>query len=383
MDTKNRKIRVLLLNYEFPPLGGGAAHATYNILQEFKGRKDIHIDLVTTSTGRYREEALDTNVNVYYLDIGKKKKNIHSQSQLELLKYSWKAFRFSKRLKRKYKYDLIHAFFGIPCGFLALRLKLPYIVSLRGSDVPFYSEKYKVLDKLFFKNLSKNHVWKKAKAVITNSEGLKELALKTNPNQEIGVIYNGVNIEEFCPISTSPKEFTVISTSRFLRRKGIEHLIDAFARFVRTNDCGKLVLVGSGDLENEYREQVQQLGVQDRVEFTGPVSHKEIPSLYRKADVFVLPSLNEGMSNSLLEALASGLAVIATDTGGTKELVGDENGTIVKMQSSQDILKALERIHKDKGLLERMKLASRNRAEKMSWSRVAEEYINEYKKCIF
>jgi len=195
MNKKN----ILMLNYEFPPLGGGAANATFFLLKQFSNRENLKIDLITSSIASEKVENFSKNINIHYLDIGKKG-NLHYQSQKDLLKYSFKAYKYAKKLIKKQKYDLCHAFFGIPSGFIAMKLKrkfnLPYIVSLRGSDVPFYNKRFHLLDKLIFKRLSKK-IWRKSTTTIANSKGLKTLALDTNPKQDIKVIYNGVDTAKF------------------------------------------------------------------------------------------------------------------------------------------------------------------------------------------
>ena len=368
-------MKILVLNYEFPPLGGGAGNATRCLLKEFSKRDDLRIDLVTSSPNKYKEEKFARDINIYYLDINKKG-NIHYQSNLDLLKYSWRAFWFCKKLKKKNRYDLLHTFFGIPCGYIAKRLKLPYIVSLRGSDVPFYNLRFFWLDKLFFRNLSKR-VWRNAKRVVANSDGLKKLAKQSYKDQEIDVIYNGVNTEEFKPREKVRDTFTVISTSRLIERKGIRYLVKAFFRFNRRYSNSKLLVIGEGNLEEELKRKADS-----SVEFFGSVEHDKLSSFYNQADIFVLPSLNEGMSNSLLEAMASGLAIIATDTGGTKELVDNQNGIIVNKKNSQDIFSALEGLYLDRDRLQKMKLESRAKAKKMSWAKMAEKYLNIYLEAI-
>ncbi|MFA6918789.1 MAG: glycosyltransferase family 4 protein [Patescibacteria group bacterium] len=368
--------KILVLNYEFPPLGGGAGNATYYLLKEFAKDKDLQIDLITSSLDKYKEEVFADNIKIYYLDIGKQG-NIHYQSNKDLIKYAFKAHKLAKRLNQQNSYDLVHAFFGIPCGFVAMLLKRPYIVSLRGSDVPFYNKRFYWLDKFIFQHLSKV-IWKKAKAVVANSQGLKDLAQKTVPNQEVAVIYNGIDMDEFRPVADKSGEFTIISTSRLIRRKGIEHLISAFIDFEKIYHDAKLIIVGDGDLKDELSSIVNSAGVDGKVDFHGSVSHDKLPELYRSADVFVLPSLNEGMSNSLLEAMASGLAIIATDTGGTGELVDDQNGIIVAQNSAAEIYDALETIYNDKDLLNQMKISSREKVAVFSWAKVGERYKSIY-----
>lgn len=370
------KKRILFLNYEFPPLGGGAGNATYYLLKEFSKYEDLEVDLITSSTDKYKKEEFAKNINIFYLDVGKKG-NIHFQSNKDLLRYSYKASKFIKKLRREKKYDLVHAFFGIPCGYLAMKTKLPYIVSLRGSDVPFYNKRFYFLDKLLFKRLSKK-IWGKSKKVIANSDGLRKLANSSSPNQGIDLIYNGVDINEFFPSNNINEFFTIISTSRLINRKGISYLLEAFIEFNRKYNKTKLILVGSGDLEEELKSRIQLAGISSAVDFIGAINHDELPNYYKQADVFVLPSLNEGMSNSLLEAMSSGLAIVATNTGGTAELVDQNNGIIIKKGNQSDIINALEKMYLDKKLLHDYGANSRRKVETMSWQVAASRYNKIY-----
>lgn len=367
---------VLILNYEYPPLGGGAATATYNLLQELKNEEDIEITLLTSSVKEYKEEIIGTNIRVVRFDIGKDNR-LHDQSNKDLLKYSWQAIRWM--FKHRNSYDLIHAFFGVPCGFLAMLTGKPYVVSLRGSDVPFYSEKYAFLDKNLFQYLVKL-IWGRAKFVVTNSEGLRELAYETYDKKEIGVIYNGVNIDMFKPKKKN-STFSVVSTSRLIERKGLKYLIKAFRQFAKNKQDVEFILYGDGNQKEELI-QVSAGLVGSKIRFMGEATREELAKSIPFSDVFVLPSLNEGMSNSLLEAMASGLAIIATDVGGTKELVDDSNGIVVEKEKSNDILEALNMLYEDRDLLESMGKSSRRKAESMNWKSMANEYVKLYKYCL-
>lgn len=371
----NMKRKILVLNYEFPPLGGGAATATYNLLKELSKEKDISVTLLTSAVGEYKEEKFSDNVGIYYLDIGKND-NLHIQSKKDLLKYSIKAYVWL--LKNKDKYDLIHSFFGIPCGFLAMLTGKPYIVSLRGSDVPSYSQKYKILDKYVFQYLSKL-IWEKAKYVVANSEGLRDLAYNTYKGKEIGVIYNGVDIDMFKPRKRE-ESFVVVSTSRLIERKGIEYLIEGFSKFSKNKKDIELRIYGDGDLRNRLESMTKELGIEDRVKFYGETSREELSKVIPKCSVFVLPSNNEGMSNSLLEAMACGLPIIATDVGGSKELVSKRNGFVIGKENSGDICDTLNRLYMDRKLLENMGIESKKKAEGMSWNRMENEYVKLYRR---
>ncbi|HID28004.1 MAG TPA: glycosyltransferase family 4 protein [Methanosarcinales archaeon] len=308
------------------------------------------------------------------------KKKLHYWTQREILAYSKRAYKYIKKLMQIKKYDVTHAFFGIPSGAIAYLFKkeIPYVVSLRGSDVPGFNKRFS-LQYVFLKPIIKK-IWSEASAVISNSAGLKQLALKTSPNQEIGIIYNGVDINKFKPIEEKNNEiFTILCVARLIERKGIDYLINAIPLVLEKQRDVRLILVGEGNLENELKKLCKDLDLEEYVLFKGRVEHDDLPDLYSSSDVFVLPSKNEGMSNTVLEAMASGLPIITTDTGGTQELIKD-NGIVVHVEDSKTIASAILHLADDYSLCKTMGTISRKIADGLSWKKVAENYLEIYKK---
>lgn len=380
LKLKTSKMRILMLNYEYPPIGGGAGNATYYILKEFSKREDIEVDLVTSSpTDNFEQEQMGDNIRIYKLPVNKKE--IHYWSQKEIISYSWKAYKLMKKLRGSVDYDLIHAFFGIPCGGIAykFRREIPYIVSLRGSDVPGFDERFS-LQYVFLRPILRR-IWRNASAVVANSEWLKELALKTDKNADIDIIHNGINIEDFKPGNSNSDEFVILTVARLIRRKGIDDLIRAIPAVVKEDQNIKLKIIGEGNMESELKELAQRLGVSKYIEFLGYVPHEELPDHYSFSDVFVLPSKNEGMPNAVLEAMASGLPIITTDAGGSKELI-DGNGIIIKIEDPDKIANSILELRKNQELRENMGARSRNIAEKLSWEIVAQDYLEKYEELI-
>lgn len=366
-------IKVLMLNYEFPPLGGGAGNATYYLLKEFAGNSHFHFDLITSSSGSYKEETFASNIRIFYLDIGKRG-NLHYQSLLDLLRYVWAFLKFRRANLIDGHYDIVWAFLGIPCGYLAYKLGMPYIVSLRGSDVPFYNRRFYWLDRILFRHLSRK-IWLRAKGVVANSDDLRDLALRSAPRQNIDVIANGIDTLEFTP-SLDARGFVVLSTSRLIERKGIEFVLRGFIEFRKKHHVGKLVLVGGGALENHFKSIVREAAMDDFVDFVGVVNHCDMQAYYKKSHVFVLASENEGMSNSLLEAMASGLAIVATNTGGVGELLSVDSALLVEKSSAKAILIALEKLYLNPQLLLDMRKNSRLKSLQRSWGSSALKYAN-------
>jgi len=370
-------MRILLLNYEFPPLGGGAGNATYHLLKELINKNGLEIDLVTSSSGVFHKKSLSKNITGHFLDINKKGENFHHQSIKELLLYSLKAFFYSRNLLKQKNYDLIHAFFGIPCGLIALLLNKPYIVSLRGSDVPYFNQRFYWTDRLFIKRLSRL-VWKKSEAVIANSQGLKELALKTSPNQKIKIIPNGADTVFFRP-GKSKKQNAILFVGRLIHRKGVDLLIKAFSKLPQSfKRKYQLWVAGDGPQKEKLQQLAAELKVEKNIKIMGRKNKQEVKKMFQQAKLFVLPSYNEGMSNALLQALASGLPVIFTNTGGSTELVDKSNGITINKGSIEELVTAMEQILGSEDRQKSMGIASRQRSEKMSWKKVAQSYQKIY-----
>jgi glycosyltransferase involved in cell wall biosynthesis len=387
-------MRILFFNYEYPPLGGGAANATLCILKEFSKNPDLEVDLVTSSiSDKYELETIGANIRIHRLPIGKNAQNLHFQSQKDLLVYAWKSYFFGKKLinqrkKEELRYDLTHSFFSVPCGFVSWLLKrkyhLPYIVSLRGSDVPGYSDRFKFVYSILTPLIKL--IWREAAAVIANSQGLRELARESNNQQRVDIIVNGIDTVDFAPNEILRRRDKFIITpgaTRITERKGIRYLIEAVGILVPKYPHIFLRVMGYGNAKMSLIELVEEKNLVKYVQFVGRIPREETIPYYQEAGVFVLPSFNEGMSNAMLEALAVGLPIIATETGGTSELVTDGvNGFVVMMRNAQDLADKIEKIMMDEKLAQKMGQESRARAEKQSWQEVAQQYALLYRNVI-
>jgi glycosyltransferase involved in cell wall biosynthesis len=181
-----------------------------------------------------------------------------------------------------------------------------------------------------------------------------------------------VDLREFCP-SSAPIDgpLRALFSGRLVRQKRVPYLLEAVRDIPVDVD-----LVGAGPDEEALREQAIAVGVQDRVRFLGWASREDMPQRYRDAGVFVFPSVEEGMPNVVLEAMASGLPIIATDIYGHRGLVRDgDNGFLVPVEDSKAIAGALQRLAFDPKLREQMGERSRKRAEAFGWRRTAETYL--------
>jgi len=350
------KIAILVLL--FPPKWlAGTEIATYNIAK-YLAKRGHEVHVITTLDDYLPKESMEEGFYVHRIRCPKVR-------YLGIILFWGKAL----LTLRKVNPDMIHAQsvkIGIT-GFLAKKLlKKPYIVWGRGTDVYL---------RWFIEKLISRSVLKNADAVISLTEDMKQEMQKIY-NRQIFVIPNGVELRKFENLSkesarrklhVEANEKIILFAGRLHFLKGVRYLIEAMD--VVRNEVVKtrLILVGDGG-ERDYLEGiVKELNLEGYITFVGQVSHEEVPYYMIAADAFVLPSLSEGFPVVILEAMASGLSIIATRVGGLPEVVRDrENGFLVEPKNSQQIAEKILTLLKDDK--EREKISSNNKRKAMEYS---------------
>ncbi len=371
-------MKILMLNNEFPPLGGGTGTVNQAILKHLSSSPDLEIDLITSSPNNvYESVAFNKRIDIFKIPVDRF--DIHHASNKELILYAVRSFFFGLRKHRERKFDMCLAWSAVPAGASALALKkisgLPYILRVSGPDIPGFEQRYRNLYP-FLKPLIQA-IWKNAETVISKCSAEAEMIYEIDPNIEVTIIPNGVDTDRFIPGEPIPDDgpLKLLCVARLIKRKGQHHLIKAVKQISDQGVDITLDLVGSGDTEGEYRELVESLQVQDQIEFRGYISREEIPNFYAQAHVFVLPSYNEGMSVATLEAMACGLPVVVSRTPGTEELVREgENGFTFEWGDIELLTQLLLKLDSDRALARQMALVSRMQAKKFSWDSSAKKF---------
>jgi glycosyltransferase involved in cell wall biosynthesis len=178
------------------------------------------------------------------------------------------------------------------------------------------------------------------------------------------------------------KGATVIYCGRFIACKGINHLFDAWVLVTREFPDARLVMLGDGPLFEEMRQYATRLGIDGTVDFCGHVT--DVSEQLKGGDIFVLPSLMEGMPNSLLEAMASGLPVVATSIGGVTDIVcHGENGILVQPADSGDMARGILTLLNDRELAARIAANGVNTIKaRYSLSEISLKYLDLYRKLV-
>ncbi|MEO0073267.1 MAG: glycosyltransferase family 4 protein [candidate division WOR-3 bacterium] len=214
-------------------------------------------------------------------------------------------------------------------------------------------------------------------ARIVESRAALEFTRRLFPG-EYRLIPPGVDIERFSPTVEPLSELcgmrpVVLFVGRLDRRKGLAVLLEAMGRLRKRLPSARLVVVGTGPLEQECRLLVRKLGLEQAVLMAGFVPVELLPQYYASADVYCSPALGgEAFGLVLLEAMASGVPVIASDIAGYNEVVvPGETGLLFPAGDAAALADALAVLLQDESRRQRMRQACRQRAEQFSWQTVA------------
>lgn len=283
-----------------------------------------------------------------------------------------------KLVRQGNKFDLIDAHYfypdGVAAALVSLFVRLPLVISARGSDVnvlPCYWGPRKLIQ------------WagRRASAVVAVSETLRKKILSLGiPAERTYTLRNGVDTGFFKRSrsasqtnTNSSDSLALLSVGNLVELKGHHLVIEAL---VQLPDSVKLTVVGSGPEAAALRQLARELELEERVSFVSNVLQHELVEIYSHSDVMVLASSREGWANVILEALACGVPVVATNVGGAKEAITDSvAGLVIDERSATAIAKAIEEI-RQKGFSSK---AASDYAQGYGWDEVVTKQVELYK----
>jgi glycosyltransferase involved in cell wall biosynthesis len=243
----------------------------------------------------------------------------------------------------------------IQMGFL---LRIPVLIHLHGGEFHiFYGRECSLWKKKIVR-----YVFEKANRVVVLSHRWAEWAQNTFSAANVSVVYNPVIYRRNLTFD-SRKEAEILFLGRLGESKGTMDLMDAVSRLTRSHPKIKLLLGGDGDLDGA-RSRAQELGIAPRVDILGWVKGDEKEKLLLESTVYALPSYNEGLPMSILEAMAAGLPVVSTKVGGIPEAVRDGvEGFLIEPGDVKALTRRLDMILSDRTLQTKMADAGRKKIE--------------------
>jgi len=281
------------------------------------------------------------------------------------------------------KIDILHshnAAAHVNGVFWAKCNRIPIVHTKHGNVLPFQTFKHEWQNKLAAR-------WTNCLVAVSQEIQKKVIEGYNVPSDKVVLIHNGININRFqCKHneanSENQKVFRIGAVGRLSPEKDYLTMLKAIRDIINNDFNIQLDIVGDGDQKQELQEEARSLGISEQINFLG--ERHDIPELLNQFDVFVQSSLMEGMSLTILEAMASGLPVVATDVGGNPEVIVDkQTGFLVSKKNPAQLAEAIINIISDCTLIKKMGNAGRKRIEEnFGISTMVQQYLNIYQEIL-
>jgi glycosyltransferase involved in cell wall biosynthesis len=373
-------MKVLMVNYEYPPQGGGAAAVMFQLARALTQRRDVELTILAGWDARYGNPGSIEGCEV--IPIAVRRNNVHFSGMRSILEFIAKGAARIRDLVTERKFDLVHFHFSVPTGLLKFRLpaNTPYLCSLHGLDVPMFVPDESPILQTLMKSLNRIVV-SDANAVVAPSMSLKNAVKVWLPHIEPVVIHHGVDLEMFkAKQDYARRARRFVCVARLARFKRIELLIDAFHRARGAREDAVLDIYGDGYLRETLKARIAQLNASSYIRLCGPRSQQELAELLPTYDAFVLPSTSDSFGLVFVEAMAAGLPVIAANAGGPGEIVlANNTGMLVDPDNVESLVEMIERAMDSVVEMSALGQAGRKRAEeKFAWGVIAGQYCDVY-----
>lgn len=405
-------LRLAFLAPEFMPALGGVGTYSVELVKNLSKNKDIEVHVITPTRGRNynKQEVMEyfgNRVKIHTISKANDSFFYNFGFQLAVL-------RNFKKLHKEHKFDLVHSanLVHMPDIFLKFgNIGIPSIttvhttlksqsyangsIKLEGAGKKSMVERMTYLTYPYISMMERKYL-KETKNLIAVSNWVKGFVMERSNPKNLTVIPNGVDIERFFPKKGLGKEEKgdfgeledlgrpiVLYCGRLMALKGLKTLIASMEGVLKEKDA-YFVFAGPGERE-PWEKMIESVGIsKNSYTFLGQVNHEKIPSLYRKADIFVLPSFTESCPLTVLEAMASGLPVIASEVGGISEIIENrKDGLLVKPGDTAELTKSIITLLSENELRKNFARSARAKAvEKFSSEKMAEQTLGYYRKVL-
>ena len=379
-------MNILILNYEYPPLGGGAGIVTENLAKSFVAKGHC-VFIVTTWFNGEPEYFAEGNLTIVRLR--SKRKYTFQSNPIEM--YSWIRYAkaFFDAFNEDIHFDVCLANFTLPGGEVAIYLKkkwnLPFIILSHGHDIPWFSPRQMFIwHSLFYFKLKT--ILKTSTYNVLLSEQLKKCAdlfLGKQYHSKNIVIPNGFTFQNFrTAFKGEEKEMRLLFVGRMVEQKDPLLALKVFSILRKKGLPVRMKMIGDGKLKQTLENWIRHYQV-EHIELTGKISQSQVLREMEEAHLLLAPSREEGMSLAVLEALSRGMYVLATQISGNTDVIFEGiNGHFIVKREVEEIANLVKDFYQEKFLkgYHYPDYYLENFSNSFSWENAAEKYLQLFRK---
>ena len=386
-DDKDSKIqmdnnmpKILILNYEYPPLGGGGGRVSHSLAKGFT-KKGYSVDVITSKFGNLPHCEVVDGIHIYRVPIIGREK-LQTATFLSMFSFLFTACLQGLILCIKNRYQFINTHFVLPTGPLGFVLSKLFhvknILSIHGGDISDPSEKRSPHNHLLLRKII-HFLLNQAHQVVAQSTNTRQNAMRYyQPKRKIHVIPLSYEPYSFLPKSRSElgldaNRVYLISIGRIVKRKGFDYLIRSLALL---DEHIVLLIIGDGSGKSKLKQIVARLNLQHRVNFMGDIPEETKFQYLAVSDLYVLSSLHEGFGIVLQEAMQVGLPIVSTNCGGQLDIVADGiNGILVDPCNESALADAVMQVLNHPELASQMSANNTKALAKYRTDSIIDQYI--------
>jgi glycogen(starch) synthase len=384
-------MRVLILSWEYPPLieGGLARHVRK--LSENLVRQDVEVHVLTRGQEESpSEEEMDGVIVHRIREPRRPREPAEFVAWIEHMNADMLAAGVD--LGDRYSFDLVHGhdwLVAVACDHLARRFHCPFVVTIHATEFGRHQGWVGKHPQSYI-HRTETRMAKRADGVIVCSHYMRGHVADVFgiDEQRVDVIPNGIDPEDLVAVDdlaalrarfAKPDERLVLLIGRLVYEKGFQVALDALPAVIERLGNVRFLVAGSGTHEQELKRQAADLGLTGHGTFMGWIGDDVLHSLYRIADLCVVPSIYEPFGIVALEAMASGVPCIVADTGGLREVVPNHDvGLRFRSKDPRSLARMVERVLTDGDLRDRLVTEASEHVLRFDWADVAKQTLEVY-----
>jgi glycosyltransferase involved in cell wall biosynthesis len=372
-------MQILIINYEYPPLGGGGGVLNQHLAEELS--KNHHIMLITSGFADQEAYEIRNNVEIFRVPVACRN-NQNAATLLSMLSFFPSSLWRGYRLLQMRHVDLIHSMFAIPSApsgvLLAKMFRLPHVLSILGGDIYDPSKRLSPHRTFLLHALVKKILTRSVQVIGMSSDIITRAMTHYDLTRDITLIPHGIRRPAFMSktkqaLGYDPEDVLLVTVGRLIPRKAVHDLLYVLQalRDIRV----KLLIIGDGPERRKLQELAAALEVSERTYFVGNVDDETKFQLLNAADIYLSSTHHEGFGLVFLEAMAVGLPIVSYNNGGHVDFLSDgKTGFLINLGDLSALIQHTRLLSTDATLRRQMGEFNRKHVEDFYIENCAAKY---------